>query len=224
MTLFRKTLHMAIKWSGPKWCVTFTLYLGTFALFSLELQQMVEVCSRPPAIGEFGVDARRLHDGAWSAGPRTPATYSCSRFFLDLAASSHIANSCLKKTKQTNDWMPLRAALCTHCAGVSRWLSATPCLSASSVCINCCLGRTTLKVALRVRCLLLVFFFFFFFKLFLFLSLHHPRFNFPQWLSSLCEVLSSRLLWWTTLRHHSRGVLCHEWDFWRDTSRMTPEK
>lgn len=42
----------AYKGWSPEWPVTFTLYFGTFALFTLELQQMVEVCSRPPAIGE----------------------------------------------------------------------------------------------------------------------------------------------------------------------------
>lgn len=55
-----------------------------------------------------------------------------------------------------------------------------------------------------------------------FLSLHRPRCHFPQWPSSLCEVLSSGLLGWTalTLRHRSRKVFSHGWHLWHDTSRM----
>lgn len=48
----RSTIRQRQTGWSPEWFVPFTFYLGTFAPFSLELQQMVEVCSRPPAIGE----------------------------------------------------------------------------------------------------------------------------------------------------------------------------
>lgn len=90
---------------------------------SLELQQMVEVCSRPPAIGECVCRCMVLRCPPWwcmVSGPHVG--YSCSRLLLDvitdLVACLQFINSPVSSSSQiwwkrkSKSWTRLDVALC----------------------------------------------------------------------------------------------------------------
>lgn len=86
--------------------------------FSLELQQMVEICSRPPAMGECMCSSFvLLHDGAWLAAHTqdTPAVTSSLMSLLSCCHVFRLINdyeALMQSQANGLMWLKSRAACC----------------------------------------------------------------------------------------------------------------